>query len=556
MNALSLAAPRRPPGFFTHLWLLWGLRLAIGLNRGDGRRRALAAAAFLASSAPGPVLFLGFYGLLSVPAVATSEVWPDFILAILCFVTSAVWATWPLLSAGVDDHSELSRYSAFPISPFRLLAASTLASLFEPRAFVFYAPLAGTALGYARLHPPASWPFAALLFTAYALFNAAVSRIGLYAVLNVLRQRRNAELIGGFFVALIAVCAVIPPVDTSWLLSVGGGATALSDRALRDAAVALQQVPPGFLAHGLACLGLGAGPYAIGDLFALVELTVLALVVAYGLLLDFHRNVGRGSATAAGQRDANPFATASGLFRVLVAREALDLWHNARARLLASVPFLLAILLKLLSGRSLFAFALGKSADTWLLGTLCLYGAVVIASTFSQNTFAYDGHGFAVFLVAPIDLASVLKAKNAVHAAAAALLALSVSLFYRVYFGQGGWVDWACAMAAVAAVLPVLLTAGNFLSLIFPVKFHADLKRRDKLPFAASMLGVLAAAVGTAPFGWALRLQGTDGPDWSTAGLIALSAALGWMGYRALLPAALALLVRRRELVLRAVTRN
>ena len=38
-------------------------------------------------------------------AVAESNVWPYFILNLLCFVTTAVWVTWPLLSAGVDDHS-------------------------------------------------------------------------------------------------------------------------------------------------------------------------------------------------------------------------------------------------------------------------------------------------------------------------------------------------------------------------------------------------------------------------------------------------------------------
>jgi ABC-2 type transport system permease protein len=553
---LSAAAARRPPGFAAHLVLLWGLRLTIGLNRGKGNSRAIAVAAFLASSAPGLVLGLAFYALLVHPAVASSRMWPDFLLALLCFVTSAVWATWPILSAGVDDHSEISRYSSFPISPFRLMLASTMASLFEPRAIVFYAPLAGTVLGYARLHPFASWPFAAVLFTAYALFNATLSRVGLHAVLNVLRQQRSAELIGGFFVVLLICCSFIPPIDTSWLLEAGGAATTLSDQVLYDSAVALQRSPTGFLAHGLARLGRGTWRAPVADLFALVEMTIIGLVVAYGLLLQFHRHVGRGGAASSNQRESNPFATTKDLFRVLVIREALDLWNNARARLLASVPFLLAILLKLLSGRDLFVFLLGKTADAWLLGGLCLYGGIVIASTFSQNTFGYDGHGFSVFLVAPVDLALVVKAKNLVHAAAAGALALAVSGFYLVYFGHGGFLDWACAMAAVAGVVPVLLAAGNFLSLYFPVKFHATLKRRDKLPFAASMLGVAAASVGTAPFGWALQLQGKEGASGATLALLVLSAALGWVAYRALLPSALRLLVARRELVLRAVTRD
>ena len=102
----------------------------------------------------------------------------------------------------------------------------------------------------------------------------------------------------------------------------------------------------------------------------------------------------------------------------------------------------------------------------------------------------------------------------------------------------------------------MLLTAGNFLSLYFPVKFHANLKRRDKIPFAASMIGVAAASLGSAPWGWALKLRMDDGPDGTTVLLMALWAALAWMLYRAFLPLALRLLVQRRELVLRAVTRD
>jgi ABC-2 type transport system permease protein len=50
------------------------------------------------------------------------------------------------------------------------------------------------------------------------------------------------------------------------------------------------------------------------------------------------------------------------------------------------------------------------------------------------------------------------------------------------------------SVVAMLSLLPVLLTAGNFLSLVFPVKFHASLKRRDKLPFIASMLGVIGVS--------------------------------------------------------------
>jgi ABC-2 type transport system permease protein len=546
----------RAVGFAEHLRLLWGLRLAIGLNRGEGKSRAFAVVAFVASSAPSLVVGWSFWQLMHVEAIATSQHWPDFLLNLLCFVTTCVWVTWPVMSAGVDDHSELSRYSAFPISPFRLMLASTLASLFEPRAIVFYAPVTGAALGYAHVRG-LHWPWMALAsYVAFALFNAALSRVGLHVVLNVLRQRRSVELIGGFFVLMLVGASFIPPIDVSWLENIGDGLAVVPDSIIEDAALALGRFPTGWLGHGMKALWLRRPADAVSDLFGIIELGMIALVVAYGLLLQFHRHTGRGGPSEGEAREANPFARTQSNFATLVIREAVDLWNNPRARLLASVPFILSILLKVLSGRALFVAVLGDTADAWVMGGLCLYSAIVIASTFSQNTFAYDGHGFTVFLAAPVELGRVLLAKNVVHAAGAFLIAGAEALFYRLYFGTGTRYDVLASLLGVVALVPVLLAAGNFLSLYFPVKFHANLARRDKLPFAASMLGVAAAGVAAAPFTWALRMRVQDGVDLQTVLMLAVCAAGTWMLYRATLPLAMRLLVQRRELVLRAVTRE
>ena len=545
------------PGFFRHLWLLWGLRLNIGLNQGSGRSPLLAVGAFLLSSAPAWGLGVTFYGLMRLPAVAQNDVWPFFILNLLCFTTAAVWVTWPLMSAGVDDHSELSRYAAFPISPFRLLIASTGASLLEPRALVFYAPLTGAALGYASMHPVRLKAFALLLYVLFALLNAAWSRVGLYVVLNVLREKHSAQLLGGGFVLFLVGASLIPPIDTSWLTAVGeGGVDKLDMAIIVDATLALGRVPPGLFGDALLELSYGYRHNALADGLGMLFFTVMGLGIAYALLLRFHRGVGRAGPVGKVAKDGDPFAHTRSRFTTLLVREALDLWRNPRARLLAAVPFVLAILLKLTSGRGLLEFAVGASADAWLMGGLCIYGAVVMASTFSQNTFAYDGHGLALLIAAPVELGDVLRAKNRVQGLAAGGMALLVGLFYRVYFGRGTLLDFLCAMASVLAVIPVLLAAGNFLSLYFPVKFHASLKRRDKLPLTASMLGIGAASVGCAPFVWGLRLTEGLGPDLRTLAMITLCAAVNLGIYRALLPLTMRLLEQRKEWVLRAVTRE
>src|SRR5262249_59997117 len=121
-----------------------------------------------ASVVPAAGLGVSTYALMALRWVAQSPVWSAFILNLLCFVTSAVWCTWPILSAGVDDHSELSRYAAFPISRFRLLFASTLASVAEPRILFFFAPVVGASLGFASTHRLAAPALLPVLMVSYA----------------------------------------------------------------------------------------------------------------------------------------------------------------------------------------------------------------------------------------------------------------------------------------------------------------------------------------------------------------------------------------------------
>jgi hypothetical protein len=70
------------------------------------------------------------------------------------------------------------------------------------------------------------------------------------------------------------------------------------------------------------------------------------------------------------------------------------------------------------------------------------------------------------------------------------------------------------------------------------------------------MLGVAAASLGCAPMTFALRWQVREGASVETLGILALSAALGWMAYRWLFDPAARQLMLHRERVLSAVTRD
>lgn len=543
---------RAGPGLLTQMGLLFELRLSSGLNRARGGK-LLSVLGYLLSALPAVGLAFGFFRLERVPFVAHS-MWSLFVLTLAAFVTTCLFITWPLLSAGVDDHGELSRFAAFPLSSRRLVWTSILATLLEPRALVLTSPVAGAALGFFATHVRPT-PFSAAVFAlgllGYLLLNGAWSRAVAHAAINVLKDKRSAELIGSGFLVFLLVASQIPPVDTRWLTDASG---AVFDRlgadVIRNAAIALLYVPSGFFVGALLSLHAKAScaAFLLGEwLFAW-----LGGVIAHRLLLRFHRRA-RGQPARPPRSGSDPFHQAKDLRAVLRRREFLDLWRNPRARLLAAVPFVLAILLKLLSAHALATYLLGPKAEVALLGGLAVYGALVMTSTFAQNAFGYDGRALRALLASPVPLGEVLAVKNQVHALAGALLALATLGYTRLYFGFGSARALGVVALGVGCLIPVLLASGNFLSVIFPVKFHETLERRDRLPLAAVSLGMAAASVGVLPLVLTVRRLGVSG---GAAWVLAGCALLAWGLYALSLRPAKALLAARQEKVLAAIERE
>lgn len=565
-SALAAVPPltRRPvPSFFAHLGLIWRLRLMVAGNR--FRNLSGSAPAVLGGLVLGGIslgLGWGAYSMLAAPAVAASPLWSHFLLRMTVFLVSAVFVTWPILSAGVDEHSELSRFATFPIRPFRLFAASSVSALFEPRAVVFYPAIIGAALGYSS-HRPFPWSHGALLIAAYLFFNVAWGRAGLTLVLNVLRHRRSAEILGVVFVGALFLASLAPPipVDLGWIYALfnqdGAATAALSDRLeiAARASFAIASTPPGALAVGLELAARGYRGAAILRVFDLLFWALVGSAVSFWLLVRFYRGTARPAKPrrerawlGAGWRD--------GAFWALIEREASDWLRNPKARLLCAVPFFLCILVKLVSARDLAAAFLGDATDAWLLWVLCTYAGLVVGANFAQNIFAYDGAGLALLYAAPVSLRTIIVAKNVVHTAAALLVSLLLTVFYSLYMRRFDAMSALVALSALAAQMPVLVAVGNYLSVLAPRKFHASLRRRDRPPPVATIVGLAAAAVSIAPTALVMRGLGRTAPGVGSLVLLAFLAALAWLAYLKLLPRACALLETRRETVLRLVMRE
>ncbi len=550
-----------PLGFFEHLRLLIRLRLDTAANRYRKATGAAAAAgglALLGGVAVG--LGVGAYAALGHPAVGASDLWSSMLLRLATFFITTVFVAWPLLSAGVDEHSELSRFSTFPISPLRLFAASSVSALFEPRALVFYPAILGAALGFSRHHPVSLGQLLGLV-AAYSLFNIAWGRAGLTLVLNVLRHRRSAEILGLIFLAALFLPAVAPPADVAWLYQLiqnGAQVAAVGDDT-RILAMhsGLGRIPPCALARGMEQAWLGSG---FGYGIFLSELLIFAAIgfaLSFWLLLRFYSGTAKPAPPSREKKGVlGKLKARDGALWALIDRESSDWLRNPKARLLVAVPFFLCILLRFSSARELAVAFQGPAADVWLIVGLCSYAGMVVGANFAQNVFAYDGPGLALLYAAPVKLRTVFIAKNVVHASAALAVGLLLEVFYSVYVHRVGAGTAVLGMVALAGQLPVLLAAGNVLSVVAPRKFHASLRRRDRPPALATVVGLLVAAAAVVPAALVVRQLGRLEPGAMEIAALAAFAAGSWGLYLAMLPRACELLESRRETVLRLVLRE
>jgi ABC-2 type transport system permease protein len=550
-----------PVSFLGHLRLITGLRLNTAANRYRHRSGAVAGAAGIAAViAIGSALGSGAYWVMSHPAVGDSPLWSSLLLRLFAFMVSTVFIAWPLLSAGVDEHSELSRFATFPISPLRLFTASSLSALVEPRALVFYPVIAGAALGFSRNYPVPAGPMAALLF-AYALFNIAWGRAGLTLVLNVLRHRRSAEILGAVFIAFLFLPLLAPPADVAWLYQLMQKGVAIAQSAQQKLNLdamhrGLGRIPPCALARGLEQASLGNSFGVWVYLGELLTFAAIGFALSYRLLLRFYAGTAKPAPPPRARRLLAPGRSRDGALWALIDREASDWLRNPKARLLIAVPFFLCILLRFSSARELAEALRGPAADVWLIVGLTSYAGLVVGANFAQNVFAYDGPGLALLYAAPVELRSVFAAKNLVHAGAALSVGLLLEAFYATYVHPITWGTALVGVVALAGQIPVLLAVGNTLSVIAPRKFHASLRRRDRPPALATALGLGSAALAVLPAGLAVQSLGRETPGAAPVIALAAVAAATWMLYLWALPRACALLESRRETVLRLIVRE
>jgi ABC-2 type transport system permease protein len=542
-GAGGLRGPRRaPPPRRSALPAFAELRARLLLRRFRGRGgvpELVARIALFALAVPAGLVFASLAGAGAWSAVrAGTGARAEIAVAALLF---GVWQTWTAVSLSVSERDavDLGRFLPYPIPPSRVFAYGLAASVVGDPFAIFWCLILGGAFLGGALARPGAW--VVLLGLAYLLY--VVGTVSLVALV----QELLARLLRGRRVRELAIAAVY--VGTAFLVFFmsGGPRPALATfRAL--AAVRWIAFPPALAERAISALYAGRSGAAVPWLVLLGVASAASAWAALRLALGAARSGGderpRAAATGAGGWHL------PGRLGPLLEKEGKYLLRHPIAGVLALVvPAFAALVAWKVAPR------IPEEAGE-VVRALPLFGFAAYAHLATQpfwlNAFGWERGGARAWFLAPVAPADVLLAKNA------AAYLLSFALFTASaaagVAAGGAPPAWALlgAFALHAGIAPLLLGAGNVVSILNPRPAAHTIQRGGHLTPLSAFAGMAIFSAGAGIFAIpvlvAIRL---DAAWLLPAGWLVLGAA-SLAAYRVALPRAGRLLASRREPLLDA----
>jgi len=436
---------------------------------------------------------------------ASAELPPaSFILFMIFAFIYMLWVTLPL-SIGGGNQFDPGRLLMYPIS-LRKLFALDLASEFTSLASVFAIPsVIAIAIG-AGLAVEALG--SALLVAALTIFLGIVLAKWLATSIGTLIKKRRAR--GETILALIGALAGLSGafVGQLWPFVLE------HQQWFR----ALRWTPPGAVASALS-EGLQPG----GELDYFLGLLVLAVYTSIFLFATFwvaQRGVlGKGER---GRKKAVAPAIAPKDYAgwqlplvpldlsAMIEKEARYAMRNAQLLTLALMPLILLATRWINPGE--FGQAGSLSADsTERINEFLYYGdglmatggvlfVFLILAGIACNSFAFEGNGMRTLILAPVNRAKVLIAKNLVVAVLGFLFSAALLILNQLFFGDLMWRSLLFVLLSFLLFAVFISLAGNWFSIRFPkpMKFG---KRMNLSGVAGLLLLPMIFLVALPPLG-------------------------------------------------------
>ncbi len=431
------------------------------------------------------LLFFGpmVLGLTAGTAIAYRRLeapWPPQILGMILVVMWFIWLLAPILLSAVNEGADITRLLVYPITRRDLIASIFLGTLFDYPTYLMLPLFVAVLIGF-----PAIWPtvlVALLLGYWHMVVIGQLSQTLLGGILQSRRFRDVAIIVGSL---LASSCYL-------WQIGIQRLARNADDMFAQEMLLSLrplnvlQWFPTGALARAVEQAQLGHTlNVALWLLYSFLLLVVVTAV--WWLLLErvttgesfFNFNIERQSK----QKQARD--RTAGLSWGLLPRDLAELarkelksiWRLPQRR----VGLIQGILLPFIMMGAIFVRPESNlQLPGWVGLGLPVYAMFMFWAT-TQNMLAWEGHGLATLLLAPVPRQRLFVAKGLAFLLVAGvpfvLIALALITISR---------SWQSVAGLITGLSVGLTTLGvaSISSVLFPMRVNLEAKRAQRSVFS------------------------------------------------------------------------
>lgn len=438
------------------------------------------------------------------------------LLPILFWVLCFLWQMIPVMLASYQEQFDLGILLRFPVSFGSYYLLYLVFGLLDISTILGGVCCLGLWIGVA-LARPGLLPWTTLALAVFAVFNVLLVRAIFAWIERWLRQRRTREILGAvFMVALLSLQLMNPALyqkrhtrrsDMEQAEQLRAAQTRY-EPLLKKVNAAQAWLPPGLVAQSLGQAvnqepAEGLGSLSVLGLYVLLTGAVLAL-----RLKGEYRGENLGSAPARDKagpaRSKAPAGGDMGATMALDRRGARMLGGSGpiaaviekdlRA-LLRTLPLLYAVgapLLLVLVFSTIFVKNGGAQAPVFPLALpICMVYAQLGFTQIFYNNLGTEGAGIQLYFLSPTPIRTVLLAKNLLHSALFAVVALVAGVLTALRLGIPDGEVVAATVGWVLFSLPCNLAAGNIFSLKMPYRVNPGRIARQRGSQASALLSLL-----------------------------------------------------------------
>jgi len=399
-----------------------------------------------------------------------SEGKPELV-ALLLWPVFFFWQMFPVMATAFTNNPDSSEFLRFPLTYRSYFLIRLAYGFFDPASALGSVGLLGILLGitFAR---PLLFPWALLVFVAFAIFNLVLMQTIFAWIERWLAQRRTREILGVLFILFLLSFQLIGPI----MERLEKKPQPELNRAAEIATRVQAGLPPGLAADALA---QASHSNYTACLSSLLVLGVLTLAVGYLLHLRLRRQFqGESWSESAARPTVVPMQGLqvgwdlpgfSGSVAAVFEKEMRYLARSGPMLFTLIMPVFMLIVFRLgpMNPARPSSF-LTRAPDMAFPGAAAY--ALLVLTNLVYNSFGGDGGGIQFFYASPVRFSQIVLGKNLTHAAV--LLTDTALAWIAVTYLYGKPLP-AVSVATLAGLLfaaPLNFTAGNLLSIFSPKK--------------------------------------------------------------------------------------